>query len=277
VQLQASIVPVSATAAPMLGQLAEYVLYAIGYHEQTLGINPNVASYIQARLAMLRTPGLAAQVVANQRYVERLAATRSGRTVPITSVFPLEAMRGEAGDAVRAAEAAIPVLEEFLDTDFKAPFFRIWYGFTIGSSTGGITMQAEDRTTYHARMGLGGLPHDAMIMHEVSHSYMSHESLNQFLELYAWNVLTTGSTDPQQWTWTRNWEPGLESNQGIHAILDVYQLIGPQAMGAGYRAVMVHQPRYGEVLSATHRDAFVATVPEAVRARVAAKLSKVAA
>lgn len=274
-QLQAGIVPVSATAAPMLGELAEYVATSIVSQEATLRTNPHVASHIQIKLAMLRTPGLAGQVVANRRYVERPAATRSGRTVPITSVFPLESMRGEAEHTVRVAESAIPVLEEFLDTDFTAPFFRIWYGFTVGSSTGGITMQAEDRTTYQSRMAPGTLPHDAMVMHEVSHGYMGHESLNQFLELYAWNVLATGSKDPLRWTWTRNWDPGLESNQGIHAILDVYQLVGPRAMGAGYRALMAHRPRYGSVLSAPMRDDFVAAVPEALRAQVAARLSNV--
>lgn len=275
VQLQAGIVPVSATAAPMLGDLAEYMGSTIASQEQLIPRNQHVVSYIQAKLAMLRTPGLAGDIVANHRYVERTAATRSGRTVPITSVFPLEAMRGEAEQTVRVAESAIPVLEDFLDTDFTAPFFRIWYGFGIGSSTGGITMQAEDRTTYQSRMMPGTLPHDAMIMHEVSHGYMGHESLNQFLELYAWNVLATGSQDPLEWTWTRSWEPGLESNQGIHAILDVYRLIGPRAMGAGYRALMAHRPRYGSVLSAPLRDDFVAAVPEPLRAQVAAKLSKV--
>lgn len=277
VELQANIVPVSATAAPMLGDLAEYIASTIERQQSTMRTNPHVATQIQAKLAMLRAPGFAGQIVTNHRYVERLATTRSGRTVPITSVFPADAMRGEAEHAIRTAADAIPVLEAFLDTPFEAPFFRMWYGFTVGSSTGGIVMQAEDRTTYDARRQPWMLPHDAMIVHEVSHGYMGHETLNQFLELYTWGVMTTGSRDPLRWTWTRGWEPGLESNEGIHALLDVYQLIGPEAMGAGYRALMAHRLRYGSVLSAEVRADFVAAIPEAFRARVDAKLATVRA
>lgn len=276
-ELQANIVPVSATAAPMLGALAEFIAFTIESQQQTVRTNPHVATQIQQKLAVLRTPGIAGQIVANHRYVERLATTRSGRTLPITSVFPADAMRGEADHAVRTAADAIPVLEAFLDTPFEAPFFRMWYGFAVGSSTGGIVMQAEDRTTYDARRQPWMVPHDAMIVHEVSHSYMGHETLNQFLELYTWGVMTTGSRDPLKWTWTRGWDPGLENNEGIHAILDVYKLIGPEAMGAGYRALMAHRLRYGSVLSAEVRADFVAAIPEAFRAQVDAKLSTVGA
>ncbi len=47
--------------------------------------------------------------------------------------------------------------------------------------------------------------HDALNTHELAHAFMGHESLNQFLEMYAYNIIRTGSADVSAWTWTRSY------------------------------------------------------------------------
>jgi hypothetical protein len=168
-------------------------------------------------------------------------------------------MRADAAHSVRYAESAVPVLEAFLDTAFPTPAVRIWYGFRIGNSGGGGTINAEDRATYEARTPATRLPHDAMIVHELGHSFVGSESLTQFLELYGYNLLRTGSPELRDWTFT----------------LDVYALLGRDAMASAYRAVLPLRPPYGQPLSAAAQQAFVDAAPAAAKARVAAKVAKV--
>ena len=92
---------------------------------------------------------------------------------------------------------------------------------------------------------------------------------------YGYNVLRTGSTDVGAWTFTRDYVSGREANEGVHALLDVYRLIGRDAMASAYRAVLPLRPPYGQPLSAAARQAFVDAAPAAVKAQVAAKLAKV--
>lgn len=273
--LGARIVQVPATAAPMLGDLADYIPSSMNRMVDILPTNPRAAPFMEAKIAMLQTPGLGGDIVDGRRWAEGSVASRSGAVLPVAAIFPLESMRGEVGQTIRTAEAAIPVLEDFLGTRFPTPSIRIWYGFVVGSSGGGGTVNAEDRTTYQARTQGTLLPYDPMIVHELSHSWMLHEGMNQLLELYAHNVLETGSRDAGAWTWTRGWEPGRAANEGVHALLDIYALVGPEAMGAAYRAVLTHRPPYGVPLSQAAKDAFAAAVPEAVRVQVIAKLAKV--
>lgn len=277
VELHARIVPVSATALPVLGALGGHIESSIARLVESLPLNPHAASYIEAKLAMLRTPGLGGDIVAGGRYEEGSAVSRSGASVPITAVFPLEGMRAEAAGSIRYAGSAIPVLEGFLDKSFPTPAIRIWHGFVIGNSGGGGTLSMEDRGTYEARTPATRLPYDAIIVHELSHSYVANESLTQFLELYGYNLLQTGSADPGAWSFTRGWVPGRAENENVHALLDVYRLIGPAAMAAAYRAVLPLRPAYGQPLSEAARQVFVDAAPAAAKAEVAAKVAMVRA
>lgn len=201
-------------------------------------------------------------------------ALRAGTSLPVTAVFPLEGMRAEAAQSVRLVASALPVLENFLDTPFSFPYVRIWHGFVLGNSGGGGTLYMEDRGTYEA-VTPPGLPYDAIVVHELSHSYFRHESLTQFLELYGYNVLRTGSTDLGAWTFTRGYVPGRDANEGVHALLDVYRLIGPGAMASAFRAVRQIGPSAGEPLSAAAQQAFVDAAPPAAKADVAASVARI--
>lgn len=275
VPLHARIVPVPATVSPVLGLLSDYLERALATNLDNLPRNQRWATFYEAKLAILRTPGLGGDIVDQHRYVQGGAASRSGAEVPITAVFPVEAMRDEAMDAVHLAEGALPVLEEFLDKAYPTPSVRIWYGFVVGASGGGGTMSIEDRTTYDARTQGAFMPYEPMVVHELSHTYMGHETLNQFLEVYGYNVARTGSRDVRDWDALRGWVPGRETNEGINALLDIYQLVGPEVMADAYRAILPLQPRYGELLPAAVAEIFAAAVPAAMRPQVAAKLAKV--
>jgi hypothetical protein len=274
-RLHARIVPASATARPMLGMVGGYITSSVSYLESLLPQNQHIASYIQARLALLRTPGLAGDIIEGGRYAEGSIASRSGASVPVTAVFPVEAMRAEAIQSVRFAESAMPVVEAFLGTSFPTQTVHIWHGFILGNLGGGGTLNMEDRATYEARTPATRLPYDAIIVHELSHSYVANESLTQFLELYGYNVLRTGSADVATWTFTRGWIPGSAANENVHALLDVYRLIGPAAMASAYRAVLPLRPAYGQPLSAAAQQAFVDAAPAAAKAEVAAKMARI--
>ena len=275
VVLSARTVQVPATVRPMLGLLHEYLEAALRNTLDGIPLNPQYVSFFEEKLAILRTPGLGGDIVDGHRYAQGGAASRSGAEVPVTAVFPVEAMRNEAMDAVHLVEDALPVLEDFLGQTYPTSTVRIWYGFVTGASGGGGVMSIVDRTSYDARTQGAFVKYEPMVVHELSHTYMGHETLNQFLEVYGYNVARTGSKDTRDWDALRGWVPGRETNEGIHALLDIYQLVGPEVMADAYRAVLPLQPRYGQVLSANVAETFAAAVPAAMRPQVAAKLAKV--
>jgi hypothetical protein len=57
----------------------------------------------------------------------------------------------------------------------------------------------------------------------------------------------------------------------------VYLLVGPDVMQHAYRAIRPLRPAYGQPLSQPVLDAFVAQVPDALRAAVRAKLGQIIA
>ena len=233
--------------------------------------NPQNAAYMQAKINMLGDPNLPGTVITNQRWVE--GTTSSGTLV--SCVFALDSMRGEAGLAVQIVAGGLPILEDFMGLPYPAAGLRLWYGFVVGNSGGGGSIFSEDRTTYETRTGPSRLPFDAILGHESGHSYIGHESLNQFLELYVYNVRQTGSASIDAWTFTRDWTQGAASNTGVAAVLDVYQLVGLETMKRGYRAMYPQRPPYGGPIPANAINAFVAEVPDSLKAQVAEKLSRV--
>jgi hypothetical protein len=185
-------------------------------------------------------------------------------------------MRVEATQAVQSLERALPVLENFMGAPLYATKVGLWYGFVVGNSGGGGTLDMEDQATYEARTGAGRwLPYEAILYHELSHSFIGNESLTQFLELYVYNMLHTNSQDLQVWIFTRNYVAGDPSNAGVHALLDVYQLIGPSAMARAYRTVYPLYPPCGAPLPASSKQAFIDQAPSALKAQVADKMAMV--
>jgi hypothetical protein len=265
----------SPTVMGMLDHLEQYIPFALQNMRDILPRNPNSTSWIEEKIALLQSPGLRGEIIHDRRWVEGSVESSGGRTVPIAAVFPLASMRAEAVQSVHVIATALPILEGFMAAPFVTSDVSIFQGFVVGSSGGGGAMFMEDRATYEQRTPSTRLPYDAILVHELGHSYVGSESLTQFLELYLYNVARTGSTDVATWQFTRSWTPGLSSNEGVHALLDVYQLIGHDAMARAYRAVHPLHPPYGQPLSSEVIQRFVDESPAAVKEQVAAKLAMV--
>jgi hypothetical protein len=258
----------------MLEGLPQHIVSMREHLRATLALNPQAASQIQAKIALLERPTLFNDIISERLWHERNVSSTGGASVPIAQVFPLPSMRGEALEALTALERAFAVLEPFMKTPFPTDTIRMWYGFRVGSAGGGGTLAMEDRTTYQSRPNTR-LPYDALVHHELEHSYIGNETLTQFLELYGYNVLQTGSADSPGWPHTRDYVPMLDTNRDIAAVLDVYALIGAEAMSEAYRAVHPLRPPYGRPLDAAVIQAFVDRAPEGAKALVAEKLAKV--
>jgi hypothetical protein len=263
------------TLTSMLQELSQYIGQALVQNQDSLPRNPQNRTQIEAKIAMLQNPSLAADIINGRRWFEGQGASTSGRTVPFVTVFALENMRNEATNAVHALEPVLPIIERFYDVPMPTSAIKIWYGFVIGNSGGGGVIYTEDRTTYEGRTGPTRLPYDAIWAHELGHSWMGHESLNQFIELYGYNVVRTGSTNPAAWTFTRNWTPNLVTNEGVAALLDIYQLIGHDTMQRAYRAIYPLHPPYGTPPSPAVIQAFLSQVPPTLQAQVSEKLARV--
>lgn len=265
----------SPVVAAMFNALDAYIANALTRQRELLPLNPQHAAYINAKIALLSQPGLGAAISAGRWYEEGSVRSRDGRTLPIVTLFPAAEMRAEAAAAVRELERSFAVLETYLAVPFPDNDIWLWYGFSMGNRGGVGLLDMEDRTTYDARRSATQQPYYAILAHELTHSYIGNESLTQFLELYVYNMLRTGSPNVQTWLWTRGYSGSASTNIDIAALLDVYQLIGANAMAAGYRAVLPHAPPYGAPLSDAAKQAFVQTLPASLRDLVLTKLSAV--
>ena len=259
----------------MLEMVPQQITSALAENQENLPRNPNNAAQINAKIAMLQRPTLANEIYSGRFFAEGSDASSNGRSLPVVAVFPLEQMRGEASDAVRAIERGLSALEGFMQTPYPTAQIRLWYGFKIGNSGGGGTLFMEDRTTYEARTPATRLPFDAILYHEVSHTYIGNESLDQFLEVYVYNVVQSGSRQLSSWSYLRGWTPMADPNKDLAAVLDVYQLIGHDVMSAAYAAVYPLRPPYGSPLSASAIQVFVDRAPAAVKTQVSQKLGQV--
>ena len=149
--------PIPAGLSPaltaMLQGLSAYISAALAENQDLLPRNPQSASQLQAKIAMLQNPSLAADIINDRRWAEGQVTSMNSRIVPIVTVFPLETMRSEATQAVRTLEPVLPLLEGFFNAPFPTSAVRVWYGFKIGNTGGGGVIYSEDRTTYEGRAG----------------------------------------------------------------------------------------------------------------------------
>lgn len=268
----------AAAADAMLQALPAQIAAARAENEALIPANPQHAALLQAKIAMLDEPDLADAIARDARWAGVVAPSMGGRTVVIVAVFPRDSMRTGAQGAVATLEDALPVLEAFFDRatfDATDAVLRVWYGFQLGNNSGGGVINSEDRGTYEARTPTSRLPFDAILGHELAHVWIPHESLTQFLELYAYNVARTGARDVAAWTFTRGYAPFDPGNTGVHALLDVYQLIGWDAMATAYRAVRVLAPAYGVPLGDAAKQPFVDAAPAAQQSQVAALMDRI--
>ena len=259
----------------MTEALPAQIASALTTNQDLLPNNPNSATQIQAKLTMLRVTTLANDISASGRNAATSVRSRDGRQIPIVTVFPLDTMARDARLGIGTVELALPLLETFFATPFPFGTVRVWSGFVIGNSGGGGQLFMEDNGTYTSRTPPSRAPYDALLTHELSHTYMGHESLTQFLEMYTYNLIRTGSADVSAWTWTRSYVPSLQANVGSAALLDVYTLIGRDAMARAYRAARVLNPPFGVTLSAAVQQLFVDEAPAALKAQVASLMARV--
>jgi hypothetical protein len=259
----------------MLQGLSAYIGQALQTNQENLPRNPSSAVQIQAKIAMLQNASLQADILNGRRWAEIGVASTGGRSIPISTVFALESMRAEASQALQTLGPVVPVLEDFFDRPFPTAAIRVWYGFVVGNSGGGGSIYTEDRTTYETRTDSSRLPYDAILCHELGHSYIPNESFTQFLEMYAYNVIRAGATNPLTWSYTRNWVPDAAANQDSAAVMDIYKAIGPEAMKRAYRAIYPLEPAYGQPLSPAVVQAFLGQVPASVQPQIMAKLAKI--
>ncbi|HYC52539.1 MAG TPA: hypothetical protein VEB19_15610 [Gemmatimonadaceae bacterium] len=269
--LHAIPVQVSVETGLMLATLSWYLPFARRNLAENLPNNPAIAQHIEARMELLDVTGLGSDIVGEGRYIENVLQTAT-RSMPVVAMFPIEAMRAEAQQSIAVMGAVVPILEGFLEP-FPTERMRLWHGFVIGATGGGGGLSMEDRASWAAR-GVA-LPYDAVIAHEMAHSYVANEVLTQFLEVYAHNVRITGSTDIADWTSMRGYTGPQPNNTGLRALLDIYTLVGLAAMSDAYRAILPLHPPYGEVLPTAIQQAFVNAVPPEHRTAVGAKLAMV--
>jgi hypothetical protein len=262
----------------MLQSVASYIVTVYRENEDLLPRNPGLAAQIQAKLAMLAKPGLIDDMFRDRRWVEGSASTTVGGATPIGAVFPLESMRQECGDAVLTLERVLPVLVDFFGEPFPRGELQVWYGFKVGATGGGGVISMADKTTTDSLPASAiPIPYDAVLAHEAAHSFISNEALNQFLEVYVYNVMRGRGVNPDGWDFTREWAPGSPTPFGVSVVLDVYDLVGPDVMQRAYRAIRPLNPAYGQPLTPAVIDAFIAEVPELHRAVVREKLSAIIA
>jgi len=235
--------------------------------ENDLPRNPLNEAQIQEKIDMLSEPGLAENIVNQGLFVVDFFLSIDGRNIPIVAVFPRNYMREEAINEVYRTKLALPLLENFFDIPLQRNRFHIWYGFKIGMGGSAGSVYMEDRPTYESRFREGMLPYDLGLYHELGHSYIAHESLTQFLEVYVYNLINTGSVNFEDWT---NPRTPPENWPWITAILDIYQLIGHDAMAEAYKVIYPLHPPYGTPLSQECKQAFVDQASESLKSQVSA-------
>lgn len=257
----------------LLGQTPLKIQTALDHNRQLIQRNQRFASFIQAKITMLQQPGLADDIVRDRRSVSLMAASVDGRAIPVVAIYPEAKMRAGAQRVIEAIRIRMPILEEFMGVPYQTDRVKIWYGFAIGMDS---EINLEDEDSYQARAAQFSIqPYEAGIGHELAHSMMGHEALNLFLEIYLSNMVRHQSTRLQDWSYTQGYVAGAASNKQLHAVLDIYRLIGFERMRSAYRQIRPLLPRYGSELSAEAKQAFIDAAPVSERAAVSALVEKI--
>ncbi len=253
-------------ARGLLDGLPAFIESAIRQNQDLLPRNPHLAEEIQAKVDLLSDPELEAAILNEPLYRESAATNRSGTTIPVFITFPADTMEAGALEDLSRLAGTMAILEAFLGVTWPSSSIVEWYGFILGHGGGGGALYMEDRGTYADR----GVAHDVILPHELGHSYVGSETLTQFLEVYGFNLYESGSAEVEDWSWTRGdytaFDPG---NGAVHALLDIYQLLGPEAMGRAFAELHRIGVPYGSPLSSEARQTFVDEATAEVRDQVA--------
>lgn len=237
--------------------------------------NPGSEALYAAKIAVLEDPELYNRIINGNFFLVDTVPSVSGKPIALVAIYPNPTMRAEAWYALQVAKLSLPLLEEFMGTPFPSTVITVHYGFMMGSSGGGGGLIMEDKTTYMGRWKPPMMPYDPVICHELSHAYIGHEGLNQFLEIFVYNRLLGRASAFGDWVFVRDYKAWKGTKTGYAAILDVYQLIGLGATQGAYRTVYQLKPPYGQVLPGNCKQAFVDQAPEALKAQVRAIVANI--
>lgn len=244
--------------APSLAQVQNYIAWALDTNEALLPRNQRWSSQINEKIEMLSDPSLAERIISDRLFELGSVTSIDGSTITIVGTFPLSEQRLPVIESVNYLTNAIPIVEAFMATPYPRSQIYLWNGFIIGNSGGSGSINMEDRATYIGRLEISPAgPYDPALAHELSHAFIGNETLTQFLELYTHNMITTGSSVVSDWEWTRGYVAGDESNRHIHALLDIYELLGAENMSQAYQTVYSFRPSYGDPLCSACEQAFV--------------------
>jgi hypothetical protein len=259
----------------MLWFLPYYISYSIDYNLSLLANNPHIAAQIETKVNILKSPTLAEEIRDGHFYFGDTTTLLNNRQIPIGTIFLEENMMADALESINLTKLALPMLETFMQTPYPFNGFEIWYGFCMGNTNGGDVINMEDNATYEARTGPDRMPYNAILFHEISHSYIGNEGLTQFLDIYLYNMIYAKSTDINSWVYLQGYTPFLDSNTWLHALLDIYQYIGPNNMSKAYQILYTLHPAYGSPLSEECLQVFVDQAPIDVKTLVATKVKSI--
>ena len=218
----------------VISKIESNISWFLSEMEDSLPRNPLNEAQMQEKINMLSEADLAENIVNQGLFVVDFVLSIDGRNMPIVAVFPRDYMRENATNEVYRTKLAIPILENFFDIPLQGNRIHIWYGFIVGNMVGGGSVYTEDRPTYESRFREGMMPYNLFLYLELGHNYIAHESLTQFLEVYLYNLINTESVNFEDWTIHRT---PPENWPWITAILDIYQLIGRDAMSEAYKII----------------------------------------
>jgi hypothetical protein len=262
--------PVQLAKNHAIAALRDVIRWSLEDCISSLPRNPHLEVQYNTKIAMLQDPNLYDNIVNGDQFIVNFVSLSDGRRLEVVAAFPLASMRQEAGHAVDIVSQSLPLLEDFFAVPYPSDGVYIWYGFALGARGSVGRMNLEDQTTYEARWQAGMVPYDPIICHELSHTYIFHESLNQFLEIYTFNRIIGHSTDFDEWTYVRNYDVYTGDRGGYIALLDIYKLIGFIHMENAYRIIYPLNPPYGITLADECKQVFINQAPPEHQLEVAA-------
>ena len=119
------------------------------------------------------------------------------------------------------------------------------------------------------------VPYVPIICHELSHTYIGHEGLNQFLEIYTSNLIAGHTASFSDWIYLRDYKTWQGTKTGYAAVLDIYQLIGLDNIQKAYREIYKIKPPYGQTLSTQCKQVFIDQSPPNFKSQVSAIVANI--
>ncbi len=256
-------------------QINRVIAYSLSCAKESLPKNPHLQSEYKTQIAILQDPDLYNKIVKGNFFVVDSYSSSNGAKILIVATYTAESMRDEANYALQIVKMSMPVLEAFMSVPYPSSNYYIWYGFDLGNSGGTGLMYMEDQKVYESRWKPPMVPYVPIICHELSHTYIGHEGLNQFLEIYTSNLIAGHTASFSDWIYLRDYKTWQGTKTGYAAVLDIYQLIGLDTIQKAYREIYKIKPPYGQNLSAQCKQVFIDQSPSNLKSQVSAIVANI--